>query len=464
MRFFSANQGCALDNAHLSKVVFRKCPLRGDGLRRPLVAGVRRVVLAALLIVFTMMETGAFHPALAQDSGGRAANSGPSTDQLFRAAREKTEAGEVDDDWPAVGRITPFPARTKAYVEFNNRLWKEYGILYIFVPTVMMQSGTQGGGEAFTAWEQYQGLLAWRLVKSPRIGTGYFVFNNLHVSQLTRTSGADFAKSLGISFQTTDSSTNTETIKALLWRHEFPGDVLKLFVGHDEIANLDGECNYSCDDTGSFVAEPLSTNPARTLPGQGPMIAADVQVIKDIFFEVAVADALGDGNLNFKRVFDTGDVAYAGALKFKDPFKQIGDGFYRFTYYGVEETRRGTQSAQRATEGLSIQLEQDVGDVGFFAKYSRTFQRKGPVEQFASAGVVWTKPFGNDADWLGLGFGWVEPTAQNTNDEYVVESFYRVQLTPFVDLTPGAMMILNPSRNPDSDVEGVFNLRMRGQY
>jgi len=77
---------------------------------------------------------------------------------------------------------------------------------------------------------------------------------------------------------------------------------------------------------------------------------------------------------------------------------------------------------------------------------------------------VWTKPFGNDEDWWGLGFGWVDPTAPGSNNEYVVETFYRLQLTPFVQVTPDAMMVINPSNNPDRDVEGVFSLRVRGHF
>lgn len=72
-------------------------------------------------------------------------------------------------------------------------------------------------------------------------------------------------------------------------------------------------------------------------------------------------------------------------------------------------------------------------------------------------------PFGNEEGQLGLGFGWIDPTAPNTNNEYVAETYYRMQLTPFVQVTADAMLTINPSKTGSSN-EGVFSLRARGEF
>ena len=41
---------------------------------------------------------------------------------------------------------------------------------------------------------------------------------------------------------------------------------------------------------------------------------------------------------------------------------------------------------------------------------ARPFSAKEAIGQSAFAGIVWTKPFGHDEDWLGLAFGWADPT------------------------------------------------------
>ena len=425
----------------------------------------RRSGLRPVLAVLLVLAGGGVERAYAQSNGAAAsAQGGLSTETLFEDAKDK-----VDDfdqfDWPPKGRFTLSQRATDAYVEFNRRLWNKYGILYIFMPTIMMQKGSQGGNQDFTANEQYQGFFAWRLLNKTRIGTSYFFFNNIHISQLTRTSGVNFSQSLGVNYFTSDSPANTETIKSLLWYHEFPGDILSVWVGHDEIVQLDTGCRYACDDTASFFSSPLSTNPARTMPSQGPLARVDVKLAKGVEIETAVADRQGDGNLNFNRVFENGRLAYASSLKLENPFKPVGDGLYRFTYYKVDSTgTRGTPSFQKVSQGVAIMVDQDFGDLGVFAKYSRAFQRKGSIEQYAAAGIVWTKPFGHAEDWLGLGFGWVDPTAANTKNEYVAEAFYRMQLTPFIQVSPGAMLVMNPTSNPDTNTEGVFSLRARALY
>ncbi len=427
-----------------------------------------RSALQTLLAVLLFLAGGTIESANAQSNASAAsAQGGPSLDQLFDEAIDKVDAADEFDElgWPPRGRLTLSQPLVDAYVEFNKRLWTKHGIAYLFTPTIMMQKGSQGGSQDFTANEQYMTLFVWRLLNKTRIGTGYFVVSNQHLRQLDKTSGVDFSKSLGINYFASDSPANTEIIKGLLWRHELPGEFLTLFAGHDEISAIDNGCRYACDDTQSFFSTPLSSNPTRTLPSQGPMVSADVKLAEGVIVETGVSDASGDGKLNFSRVFDKGRLAYATALKLENPFKPTGDGLYKLTYYTVDSTgQRGTSSFQKASQGLSIQVDQDFGDVGVFAKYSKAFERKGSIQQFASGGLVWTNPFGHAEDWLGLGFGWVDPTASNTNDEYVAETFYRLQLTPFIQVTPAAMLVMNSSKNPDSNTEGVFTLRARAVF
>ena len=72
---------------------------------------------------------------------------------------------------------------------------------------------------------------------------------------------------------------------------------------------------------------------------------------------------------------------------------------------------------------------------------------------------VHLNPFDLGDDWLGVGLGWSDPTDQSLRDEYVVESFWRIQLTPTTQITPGAQIWLDPSRTPGKDTQGVFTFR-----
>jgi hypothetical protein len=192
----------------------------------------RSSLLPTLLMVLLVLSGGAIERAKAQSNRSVATTSGPSADQVFERARRKVDEFDAAG-WPPRGRFTLSPRFTKAYVDFNKRLWNDYGIIYQYAPTAMMQKGSQGGGQDFTASEQYQGLFAWRLLNKTGIGTGYFVFNNLHVGQLTKTSGGVFSQSLGINYFSSDSPGDVYVIKAVLWRHELPGEFMTKNLGHD---------------------------------------------------------------------------------------------------------------------------------------------------------------------------------------------------------------------------------------
>jgi len=420
----------------------------------------KKTLLTTLALALILQGGG--DRALAQASSSAVSNSGPSADQVFQQLQNKTDEFE-SLGWPPRGRVTLSPRLKQAYVDFNKRLWVNYNIGYIVAPTVMMQKSSQGGSEGFTANEQVLSSFAWRALNKTRLGTAYFFFSHLHLTQLTRNSGVNFSQALGINYFASDSVGNTDSFKAMLWRHELPGDVLTIIMGHGEIGGVDGGCRYACDDTQSFISSILSNNPTRTLPGQGTEIGADVKIVDGVVVEFSAADARGNGRLHLDRPFETNEWAYATALKIENPFKQFGDGLYKLTYYTVDETRKGTPQAQAASEGVTIQLDQDFGDLGLFVKYHQAFERKSLADKSAGGGVIWKAPFGNEEDQLGLGVGWIDPTAPNTNNEYVAETYYRMQLTPFVQVTADAMLTINPSK-PGSSNEGVFSLRARGHF
>ncbi len=413
--------------------------------------------LIFLMAVSLFSAAALMNTAVAQGPGG-----GPSTEQLL----DEMEARNAEFDsfgWPARGRFAGSTAFLESYKAFNKKLWRDHGIGYIYAPTVMTQSGTQASND-FTANFQHNILFYWRAFENTRFGTGAFVANGLQIRQLTNTTGVDFSQALGINFFSSDSPADSDTLKALYWRQDFPGDVFSLRIGHDELSGIVNRCTYACDDTTSFFSTLLSANPASTLPGQGMAAIAGFNFNDSVSLEVGVADANGDATLNLGRPFDTGKLAYAGTVTLNDPFKLDGTGAYRFSYYHVDPTKQQTASPQASSSGFAINFDQDVGELGLFARYANASGRTGQAEQFASTGAVWKKPFGYDEDRLGFGFGWVDPSAANTNSEYVVESYYRMQLTPLTTVTVDVMAVINPSNNLDEDLEFVFSLRARAHF
>lgn len=64
-------------------------------------------------------------------------------------------------------------------------------------------------------------------------------------------------------------------------------------------------------------------------------------------------------------------------------------------------------------------------------------------------------------DILAVGVNWSDPSADDQQEQYTTELFYRFQLYPNVAITPSAQYIVNPASNPDFNEAWVFGIRGR---
>jgi hypothetical protein len=69
--------------------------------------------------------------------------------------------------------------------------------------------------------------------------------------------------------------------------------------------------------------------------------------------------------LNFTRVFDTAEVAYAGEALFRQQVAGLGVGEYRASAYHVDSI---AATGQASSDGWQLAVEQDLGDVGLFLR------------------------------------------------------------------------------------------------
>lgn len=60
---------------------------------------------------------------------------------------------------------------------------------------------------------------------------------------------------------------------------------------------------------------------------------------------------------------------------------------------------------------------------------------------------------------FGFGAGWAQPTKGLSNDEYVLETSYKWQITPGLSLTPDLQALIHPSKYPFEDILWVGGLR-----
>ena len=83
------------------------------------------------------------------------------------------------------------------------------------------------------------------------------------------------------------------------------------------------------------------------------------------------------------------------------------------------------------------------------------------VKHMANAGLVIDEIFGQTNDRIGVGFTWAHPADQDLDDQSEIDAYYRVQLTPEIQVGPTFSVVFEPVRNSDKDRVYIWGIRTR---
>jgi porin len=131
----------------------------------------------------------------------------------------------------------------------------------------------------------------------------------------------------------------------------------------------------------------------------------------------------------------------------------------QFTYWDKDERQKA--GVPRGS-GWVVSASYQVGD-GFipFTRFGHSDGGAGVAAESAASVGFELSPR-NDQAW-SLGFGWAKPNDKNSgldrDDEYVIETSYKVQIWPFMSLTPDLQLLLNPANHPDESSVWIAGLR-----
>ena len=70
-------------------------------------------------------------------------------------------------------------------------------------------------------------------------------------------------------------------------------------------------------------------------------------------------------------------------------------------------------------------------------------------------------PNKQDKDRIGVGYTWSEPADRRLGHRGAIDAYYRVQLTPEIQISPKLEVIFDLVRNPDEDRIYVWGFRTR---
>jgi porin len=213
----------------------------------------------------------------------------------------------------------------------------------------------------------------------------------------------------------------------------------------------------------AFLSGAFSDSPAMHLPAAGLGAAVAVYPNDWLYGIFGAHDANARRTQFGFNSIDKADFYYAGEIGITPGFGTAREGIYHITGWRSE---KAAKLGQPSGEGFRIHAEQSLGPGGKIVPFVRYGWASGALvstKQHVATGVGLEDPLGRRDDLVGFGFGWGEPK-RSGRDQYTVEAFYRVRITPILSLTPDAQVILNPTNDKTRDLIWLFSLRMRAVF
>jgi porin len=114
--------------------------------------------------------------------------------------------------------------------------------------------------------------------------------------------------------------------------------------------------------------------------------------------------------------------------------------------------------------GIGVSAVQRFGRFTPFVRYGYAdVNARGPTpaRHMANAGLTIDDIFGQANDRIGLGYTWSDPADRSLDHQGAINAYYRVQLTPEIQVGPTIEVVFDPVRNPDEDRVYVWGFRTR---
>ncbi len=227
----------------------------------------------------------------------------------------------------------------------------------------------------------------------------------------------------------------------------------------------------------SFTATPFAFHESIPAPAQGPGMAAKWWPIEDSEFYVTwvLNDANGNPDDGWAGIdwnsFGKGEFFYA--LEFGYNWKREGgefDQLYLTLFYVDERSTRDPNLPNEAGGGFKILGSKQLGPWVGFASYTFSTAEGGSTgvsfgEHTVTAGGAYLSPLGIRGE-LGMGMIWMKSfddlvPGVSLRNQFGLEAYWKILLTPNLWVTPGIQYIHHPSLNPGDDNLFIPHIKFR---
>ena len=257
-------------------------------------------------------------------------------------------------------------------------------------------------------------------------------------------------------------------VPELAWQQSFLAGKVVVLAGVVSQGNYIDANTYANTGHGQFINSALINSMVLPLPAYNYGLNLQWQPSNDWYtmlgYSVGNAGAGESPSTNFS--WDSWSLEWEVGYAPGD-FFGLGPGIYRIQPFVA-------RNGGPVQGGLAFNLQQQLGrhsPFGWFGRFGfGGSQVSGGAKAEVGTGFVmqaplkyagWVPQLSNDL--LGVGFVWSQPSATTKtvyhNNEYVLETFYTLQLTPTSQLQPDLQIVWNPAFNPDPGPAVVFQFQ-----
>jgi hypothetical protein len=344
------------------------------------------------------------------------------------------------------------------YDRLREHTRQELGLDYFAYYSTLFQQGSENVDDARSVVTQLHAVALWDVVEHPVLGKGSLGLYFVDVRQFLGKSASALSEHCDTSLGVNDGDVEEPftALKDFWWEQRLLDERLSVLAGQIELQGLMNANTYADDDTFSFLAQPVATNPATVIVPAGLGAFAQAVPSDRWYLSLAFVDAAANGEYPDFETFANGEYLYAGELGLTPEIPGVGAGTYRLTGFWRDET-----AAAPAAAGWALSFEQDLGErAGLFLRYAAVDEEECDLEQVLGTGVVLRRPFGRDRDWIGFAFMWGDVTDDSLRNEYALETYWRVRLTERLEFTPDLQIHVHPERGDGVSLVGGLRLRI----
>ncbi|MBX3387360.1 MAG: carbohydrate porin [Phycisphaeraceae bacterium] len=370
---------------------------------------------------------------------------------------------ELEDIYVPRRGVLDMPALDRPFdqiVDWSRSLEVAIGLRLGFAYTMVFQQATGGPGDRAGSAGDLDLFGTWTLLGRGTKNTGQLVFSGEYRHKIGPISAFDLRNEVG-SLQRTTNGFNDRgwVVRDLYWVQRLFEDRLRLGIGRADPSDFFGS-HWMQNLNASFFNRAFSANSVVPSPGHGTTGGFSIRPTDEFFITAGLSNMYGRSTINDWDTLDEGDFFTFVEFGFTPTIKDLGRGRYRLLIWHADAR---VDNGNPSDRGFSIVADQELGEVlQIFARYG--FADEGTLTGIRSSfeiGLGFRGLLGAPNNLTGAAFAYSTAPSGGGQDEKILETFHRWQLTGFTQFSIGAQAIIDPSNNPDDDVVGVFSARFR---